>query len=191
LQILWHSLPLTPADLCSYCKIRLCLCLCEKRHSPVEWLWPEQYVEPCGLTHLVSCLQRADQALADFFTSIVNAVAGIAQVLTGQTKPQVSIAPPSFFNNGAANVSTSLAGVAGTVSSLTHSFPLSLTPIKSLHAYSGCRFQEVFLLHQGSCKHVTTLAGSVNPPGPTWHALGCRLSVVLVLDPKIARLPHA
>lgn len=134
----------------------------------------------------MSCLQRADQALADFFTSIVNAVAGIAQVLTGQTKPQVSIAPPSFFNNGAANVSTSLAGVAGTVSSLTYSSPLSLTPIKSLHAHSGCRFQEIFLLHQGSRKHVTTLAGSVNPPNTTWHALGCRLSVwCLFWTPKL------
>jgi len=61
-----------------------------------------------------------------------------------------------------------------------------LDPIKSLHAYSGCRFQEVFLLHQGSRKHVTTLAGSVNPPNTTWHALGCRLSVwCLFWTPKL------
>ncbi len=64
----------------------------------------------------VSCLQRADQALGDFFQSIVNTMAGLFQVATGQKQAQVSIAPPSFFNNGAANVSTSVAGVAGAVS---------------------------------------------------------------------------
>ncbi len=62
------------------------------------------------------CLQRADQALGDFFQSIVNTMAGLFQVATGQKQAQVSIAPPSFFNNGAANVSTSVAGVAGAVS---------------------------------------------------------------------------
>ena len=63
-------------------------------------------------------LQSADAAIADFFTSIGNIIAGQFQVLTGQKEPQVSIAPPSFFNNGAANISTSLAGVSGTVSPL-------------------------------------------------------------------------
>lgn len=58
--------------------------------------------------------ESADAAIADFFTSIGNIIAGQFQVLTGQKEPQVSIAPPSFFNNGAANISTSLAGVAGT-----------------------------------------------------------------------------
>ncbi|CAL5222910.1 g5341 [Coccomyxa viridis] len=57
--------------------------------------------------------ERADQALGDFFQSIVNTMAGLFQVATGQKQAQVSIAPPSFFNNGAANVSTSVAGVAG------------------------------------------------------------------------------
>ena len=69
-----------------------------------------------------SCLQRADQALADFFTSIANTMAGLFQVITGQKEAQVSIAPPSFFNNGAANVSTSVAGISGAVR------PPSLTP---------------------------------------------------------------
>ena len=57
-----------------------------------------------------------DQALGDFFQSILNTMAGLFQVATGQKQAQVSIAPPSFFTNGAANVSTSVAGVAGAVS---------------------------------------------------------------------------
>ena len=81
----------------------------------------------------VSCLQRADQALADFFTSIGNSIAGLAQVITGQKQAQVSIAPPAFFANGAANVSTSLAGIAGTVSNSQHSPRTDKAAYQSTH----------------------------------------------------------
>ena len=85
---------------------------------------------------LYSCLQRADQALADFFTSIGNQIAGLFQVITGQKQAQVSIAPPSFFNNGAANVSTTLAGVTGNVSPpATPASQTCLTASQDVHLF--------------------------------------------------------
>ena len=74
------------------------------------------------LTWPLCLLQRADQAIADFFVSIENAIFGLADVITGKKQAQVSIAPPSFFNNGAANISTSLAGISGQVCCLTVPF---------------------------------------------------------------------
>ena len=63
-------------------------------------------------------LQRADQAIADLFTSIANQLAGLGEAITGKVKPQVSINPTVLFNNGAANISTNLAGASAAVSTL-------------------------------------------------------------------------
>lgn len=67
---------------------------------------------------MVCVLQRADQAIADLFTSIANQLAGLGEAITGKVKPQVSINPTVLFNNGAANISTNLAGASAAVSTL-------------------------------------------------------------------------
>ncbi len=42
-----------------------------------------------GVNWVVCCAQRADQAIADLFTSIANQLAGIGEVITGKAEPQV------------------------------------------------------------------------------------------------------
>lgn len=42
------------------------------------------------------------------FTQTAEAIAGVAQVLTGQQKPSFKINAPVLFNNGATNVSTNV-----------------------------------------------------------------------------------
>ncbi|EIE19984.1 hypothetical protein COCSUDRAFT_67657 [Coccomyxa subellipsoidea C-169] len=75
----------------------------------------QQYAELLAPVMLLSNglnFERADQAIADLFVSIANQLAGLGEVLTGKQKPQVSINPTVLFNNGAANISTNLAGAA-------------------------------------------------------------------------------
>ncbi|CAL8466305.1 g5841 [Coccomyxa elongata] len=75
----------------------------------------QQYAELLAPVMLLSNglnFERADQAIADLFTSIANQLAGIGEVITGKAQPQVSISPFSLLNEGAANISTNLAGAA-------------------------------------------------------------------------------
>jgi hypothetical protein len=101
--------------------LKLMACATGSTHAAVPW----------RLTgHVPACsrLQRADQAVADLFTSIANNLAGLVEVVTGQQKPQVSISPFTLFNNGAANVSTNLAGAQAAVrapKSTTNRWPKS------------------------------------------------------------------
>ena len=51
---------------------------------------------------------------------------GLGEAITGKVKPQVSINPTVLFNNGAANISTNLAGASAAVRAplvLTENFP--------------------------------------------------------------------
>ncbi|KAK9846523.1 hypothetical protein WJX81_005917 [Elliptochloris bilobata] len=56
---------------------------------------------------------RADQAIAEMFKQAGEAIAGVAQVITGEQKPSFKINDPILFNNGATNVSTNVAGAQG------------------------------------------------------------------------------